>query len=65
MRLPDQSPPVYRNMDQGLNRRLSATPMNVIQASCVDRLAGVSPAGYEECLAKQGLARELCLMSFE
>jgi hypothetical protein len=61
MRLPDQSPPVQRSLNQVGVRPTAVSQAPAELSSNFDHRGCVSPSGTEECYGLQGAARELCL----
>jgi hypothetical protein len=61
MRLPDQSPPVWRSPESRRARRTADTHDLTPQGSRDGQCRGVDPSGYEDCYKLRGLAQQLCL----
>jgi hypothetical protein len=65
MKLPDQTPPVQRRMDQADSRHSTAGPAHTMTTSSLDQSNGIRAAGYEQCYDLQGMARQMCMLGFE
>jgi hypothetical protein len=64
MKLPVQSQPVQRVLDQTHSRHSAETERNGIQVSSQHQEVGVNAADYGDCYNLRGLAQQLCLANY-